>query len=70
VPAAPIRERFLKNVFITSILVLTGQQHQYIGAIQREEKCKQHRALFVKRGLFNRLEWSGNVNACFQDGGH
>jgi hypothetical protein len=53
VPAASIREetltfcrRFLKNVCSTNILVLTGQQHQYIGAIQREEKCEQHRALF------------------------
>jgi hypothetical protein len=46
VPAAPIPEetltffrRFLKNVCSNNILVLTGQQHQYIGAIQREEKC-------------------------------
>jgi hypothetical protein len=27
------------NVSSTNILVLTGQQNQYIGAVQREAKC-------------------------------
>jgi hypothetical protein len=47
-PAAPIcKDTFRKfknfayflNVSSTNILVLTGQQHQYIGAVQRESKC-------------------------------
>jgi hypothetical protein len=31
--------RIFLNACITNILVLTGQQHQYIGAIQGESKC-------------------------------
>jgi hypothetical protein len=52
---------FFKNACSTNILVLTGQQHQYIGAIQGEPKCWQHCPYSVKRGLFNLLEWSGNA---------
>ncbi len=49
-PAAPIGKETLTfrkfknssdflNVSSTNILVLPGQQHQYIGAVQRESKC-------------------------------
>jgi hypothetical protein len=66
-PAAPIGKETLTfrkfknfvdflNVSSTNILVLTGQQHQYIGAVQRESKCKHHLAYSFKRCLFNQLE--------------
>jgi hypothetical protein len=44
------------NVSSTNILVLTGLQHQYIGAVQGESKCLQHHAYLIKRCLFNQLE--------------
>jgi hypothetical protein len=43
------------NVCSTNILVLTGLQHQYIGAVQGEPNCLQHHALSFKRCLFNLL---------------
>jgi hypothetical protein len=46
---------FLK-VCSTNVLVLTGLQHQYIGAVQGESKCLQHHAYSVKRCLFSQLE--------------
>jgi hypothetical protein len=48
-------EDFL-NVCSANILVLTGLQHQYIGAVQGEPNCLQHHAYSVKRCLFNQLE--------------
>jgi hypothetical protein len=39
------------NVCSANILVLTGLQHQYIGAVQGESKCYS-----VKRCLFSQLE--------------
>jgi hypothetical protein len=44
------------NVCSANILVLTGLQHQYIGAVQGESKCLQHRAYSVKCCLFSQLE--------------
>jgi hypothetical protein len=44
------------NVCSTNILVPTGLQHQYIGAVQGESKCLQHHAYSVKHCLFNQLE--------------
>jgi hypothetical protein len=44
------------NVCSANILVLTGLQHQYIGAVQGESKCFQHHAYSVKRCLFSQLE--------------
>jgi hypothetical protein len=44
------------NVCSSNILVLTGLQHQYIGAVQGESKCLQHYAYLVKRSLFSQLE--------------
>ena len=44
------------NVCSANILVLTGLQHQYIGAVQGESKCLQHHAYLVKRCLFSQLE--------------
>ena len=44
------------NVCLANILVLTGLQHQYIGAVQGELNCLQHHAYLVKRCLFNLLE--------------
>jgi hypothetical protein len=44
------------NVCSANILVLTGLQHQYIGAVQGESKCLQHHAYSVKPCLFNQLE--------------
>jgi len=44
------------NVCSANILVLTGLQHQYIGAVQGESKCLQHHAYSVKRCLFSQLE--------------
>ncbi len=44
------------NVCSPNILVLTGLQHQYIGAVQGESKCLQHHTYSVKRCLFNQLE--------------
>jgi hypothetical protein len=44
------------NVCSANILVLTGLQHQYIGAVQGEPNCLQHHAYSVKRSLFNLLE--------------
>ncbi len=44
------------NVCSANILVLTGLQHQYIGAVQGEPNCLQHHAYSVKRCLFNVLE--------------
>jgi hypothetical protein len=37
-------------------LVLTGLQHQYIGAVQGEPNCLQHHAYLFKRCLLNLLE--------------
>ncbi len=44
------------NVCSANILVLTGLQHQYIGAVQGESKCLHHHTYSVKRCLFNQLE--------------
>jgi hypothetical protein len=44
------------NVCSANILVLTGLQHQYIGAVQGESKCLQHYVYLVKHCLFNQLE--------------
>jgi hypothetical protein len=44
------------NVCSANILVLTGLQHQYIGAVQGEPNYLQHHAYSVKRCLFNLLE--------------
>jgi hypothetical protein len=44
------------NVCSAIILVLTGLQHQYIGAEQGKSKCLQHHAHTVKRCLFSQLE--------------
>jgi hypothetical protein len=44
------------NVCSTNILVLTGLQHQYIGAVQGESICLQHHAYLVKCCLFSQLE--------------
>jgi hypothetical protein len=44
------------NVCSANILVLTGLQHQYIGAVQGEPNCLQHHAYSVKPCLFNLLE--------------
>jgi hypothetical protein len=44
------------NVCRGNLLVLTGLQHQYIGAVQGEPICLQHHAYMVKRCLFNLLE--------------
>jgi hypothetical protein len=39
------------NVCMANILVLTGLQHQYIGAVQGDQICLQHHAYSVKRCL-------------------
>ncbi len=44
------------NVCSANILVPTGLQHQYIGAVQGEKNCLQHHTYSVKRCLFNQLE--------------
>ncbi len=44
------------NVCSANILVLTGLQHQYIGAVQGEPNCLQNHAYLVKQCLFNLLE--------------
>jgi hypothetical protein len=44
------------NVCRANILVLTGLQHQYIGAVQGELNCLQHHAYSVKQSQFNLLE--------------
>jgi hypothetical protein len=44
------------NVCSANILVVTGLQHQYIGAVQGEPNCLQHHVYSVKRCLFNLLE--------------
>jgi hypothetical protein len=44
------------NVCCANILVLTGLQQQYIGAVQGESKCLQHHTYLVKRSLFSQLE--------------
>jgi hypothetical protein len=44
------------NFCSTNILVPTGLQHQYIGAVQGEPNCLQHHAYSVKRSPFNLLE--------------
>jgi hypothetical protein len=44
------------NVCSANILVLTGLQHQYIGAVQGESNCLQHHAYSIKRCLFSQLE--------------
>ena len=46
---------FLK-VRSANILVLTGHQHQYIGAVQGQSECLQHYAYSVKHCLFSQLE--------------
>jgi hypothetical protein len=69
--AAPIGEDTqtfynLKNfadffiVCSANILVLTGLQHQYIGAVQGELNCLQHHAYSVKRCLSAGVSGSGN----------
>ncbi len=57
------------NVCSTNILVLTGLQHQYIGAIQGESKCLQHHAYSVNCCLFSQLELEEVEIDLFQDGG-
>ncbi len=57
------------NVCSANILVLTGFQHQYIGAVQGESKCLQHHAYSVKRCLFSQLEIAEVEIELFQDGG-
>jgi hypothetical protein len=42
------------NVCSANILVITGLQHQHIGAVQGE--CLQHHAYSVKNCLFSKLE--------------
>jgi hypothetical protein len=44
------------NVCSANILVLTGLQHHYIGAVRGESKYLQHHAYSVKRCLFSQLE--------------
>ncbi len=77
---APIGEDTLKfwifknfwdflNVSSTNILVLSGLQHQYIGAVQGDSKCKQHHSYSVKRYLLNQLEWAEKEIELFQDHG-
>jgi hypothetical protein len=44
------------NVCSANILLLTGLQPQYIGAVQGESKCLQHYTHSVKRCLFSQLE--------------
>jgi hypothetical protein len=55
VMAAPIGED-TQTFYSANILVLTGLQHQYIGAVQGESKFLQHHAYSVKRCLFSELE--------------
>jgi hypothetical protein len=43
-------------------LVLTGLQHQYIGAVQGEPNCLQHHAYSVKQSLFKSAGVSGSGN--------
>jgi hypothetical protein len=57
------------NVCSANISVLTGLQHQYIGAVQGESKCLQHHAYSVKRCLFSQLEFAEVEIELFQDGG-
>ncbi len=57
------------NVCSANILVLTGFQHQYIGAVQGEPNCLQHNAYSVKGCLFNLLEYAEVEIELFQDGG-
>jgi hypothetical protein len=57
------------NVCSANILVLTGLQHQYIGAVQGEPNCLQQHAYSVKRCLFNLLEYAEVEIELFQDGG-
>jgi hypothetical protein len=57
------------NVCSVNILVLTGLQHQYIGAVQGESKCLQHHAYSVKRCLLGQLEYAEVEIELFQDGG-
>jgi hypothetical protein len=49
--------------------VLTGLQHQYIGAVQGESKCLQHHAYSFKHCLFSQLEQAEVETEIFQDGG-
>jgi hypothetical protein len=65
---APIFADFV-NVCNANILMLTGLQHQYIGAVQGEPNCLQHHAYSVKRCLFNLLESAEVEIELFQDGG-
>jgi hypothetical protein len=44
------------NVCSANKLVLTGLQHQYIGAVQGESKSLQHHAYSVKSCLSSQLE--------------
>jgi hypothetical protein len=46
--------------------VLTGQQHQYIGAVQRESKCSQHHAYLVKTLPIQSAGVSGKGNRIIQ----
>jgi hypothetical protein len=54
------------TVCSANILVLTGLQHQYIGAVQGESKCLQHHAYSVKRCLFHSAGVSGSGNRIIQ----
>jgi hypothetical protein len=47
--------------------VLTGLQHQYIGAEQGESKCLQHHTYLVKHCLFSQLEKAAVEIELFQD---
>jgi hypothetical protein len=49
--------------------VLTGLEHQYIGAVQGEQNYLQHHTYSVKRCLFNQLEEAEVEIDLFQDGG-
>ncbi len=57
------------NVGSANILVLTGLQHQYIGAEQGEPKCLQHHAYSIKPCLFSQLESAEEEIELLQDGG-
>jgi hypothetical protein len=56
------------NACNANILVLTGLQHQCIGAVQGESKCLQHHAYSVKHCLFSQLEYAKVEIELFQDG--
>jgi hypothetical protein len=45
------------NVCSANIFVLTGLQHQYIGAVQGESKCLQHHA-YIRLNVAYSVSWS------------